>query len=304
MSDTCKNCNAVLGSDDKYCRNCGQKNMDRVTIGFLFSKLLSNYLSFDSKLFRTIPNLLFNPGYIPRKFIDGVRTRFLEPVQLLFFAIMVLFLTMNFLVDYDVIEKQFFTEVTEGLNKQDTVEIHALTIASEDRIVPQVDSLMALNKTNEEIYAHFDKEGSPKFYHHFLLNLYRNRSSGIIKIFLNQLWIAVLLLMPFIALFLLLINMRKGLNYAENFIHVSYLISFIVVLSTVFLWLSQYFQFEILLGIYFLILILYSYISFIRFYKDHWFKAFLKLFLSFIVSTIIIFPALAFVSILLTVIGY
>ena len=46
---------------------------------------------FDSKTWRTLPKLLFKPGELTRRYIDGERTRFVSPMALFLFSIFLMF---------------------------------------------------------------------------------------------------------------------------------------------------------------------------------------------------------------------
>ncbi|MEP5636118.1 MAG: hypothetical protein ABJL43_11065, partial [Maribacter dokdonensis] len=55
----CLNCGHPLELSDKYCPNCSQANSTkRLTILDFFEEFLANYVSYDSKLWRTLAALL------------------------------------------------------------------------------------------------------------------------------------------------------------------------------------------------------------------------------------------------------
>ncbi len=84
----CSNCSYAFAETtvDNFCPNCGQENLDKnVSFGDLFSDFIGNYLSLDSKLFRTIPRLMFFPGFLTNAFNNGKRISYLTPIRIYLF---------------------------------------------------------------------------------------------------------------------------------------------------------------------------------------------------------------------------
>ena len=94
----CKNCEQPFDDAYEYCPHCGQKDKDELTIGLLFYNTISNYFSFDARFFKSFIPLLFKPGYLARKFIEGKRLLYLHPAQMYLFISVVFFFLFNFLV--------------------------------------------------------------------------------------------------------------------------------------------------------------------------------------------------------------
>ncbi|MGB0931488.1 MAG: DUF3667 domain-containing protein [Chitinophagales bacterium] len=84
----CSNCSHSFTENtaNNFCPNCGQENSNKnVSFGELFSDFVGSYFSLDSKLFRTIPRLLFSPGFLTNAFNDGKRIRYLTPIRIYLF---------------------------------------------------------------------------------------------------------------------------------------------------------------------------------------------------------------------------
>ena len=89
----CLNCESELNETYVFCPSCGQKKNDKLTLGVMFRNTIGNYFSFDSKFFHSILPLLFKPGFLAKKYIEGKRTRYMHPAQFyLFFSILFFFL--------------------------------------------------------------------------------------------------------------------------------------------------------------------------------------------------------------------
>lgn len=87
----CSNCGTVLKGP--VCHSCGQDsdNFHR-PIWSLFWEVLDGLMfSIDGKLWRTLPKLLFRPGYLTRHYLEGVRARYVQPFRLLLVASIIFF---------------------------------------------------------------------------------------------------------------------------------------------------------------------------------------------------------------------
>lgn len=100
LNGPCPNCATELTGN--FCTQCGQSAKDlKKPFVSLIRDILGDVFSFDGRLFRTIPALLFRPGHITRAYIDGKRMRYVPPFRL-FLITSVLF----FLVLFGVTAKQ------------------------------------------------------------------------------------------------------------------------------------------------------------------------------------------------------
>lgn len=89
---TCKSCgNLFTGS---YCNLCGEKVLlvsDRKFKSFLGTVLIAVTFA-DSKFIRTLWLILMNPGYLSKDYVDGIRVKYIRPLQLFFILNLVYFL--------------------------------------------------------------------------------------------------------------------------------------------------------------------------------------------------------------------
>ena len=91
VSDACLNCGQQL--EGEFCHACGQSSKPTTRyFGTIFVELLDNFLSYDSRVYRTVFPLLFRPGYVCRRYLEGRRVSFLPPFRLYLFASVVFFL--------------------------------------------------------------------------------------------------------------------------------------------------------------------------------------------------------------------
>jgi len=90
--DICLNCGQELVDPSYiYCPICGQDTQDKLTLRNLFQNTIANYFSFDSRIKRSFLPLLFKPGYLPKAFIGGKRTKYIHPAQFYLFCSVIFF---------------------------------------------------------------------------------------------------------------------------------------------------------------------------------------------------------------------
>ena len=86
---TCLNCGTELIGP--HCHSCGQKAHLHRTIGAFMHDLLHGALHFEGRTWKTLPKLLFKPGELTRRYIEGERARFVSPMALFLFVIFLMF---------------------------------------------------------------------------------------------------------------------------------------------------------------------------------------------------------------------
>ena len=93
LQGPCPNCEAELQGD--YCQACGQsaRDMKRPFLT-LFSNILSDVFSFDGRMARTIPALMFRPGHVTRSYLKGKRVRYVPPFRMFLIASVLFFLAL------------------------------------------------------------------------------------------------------------------------------------------------------------------------------------------------------------------
>ncbi len=94
--ENCRNCEKEFEEGFEFCPHCGQKAKDELTLGVLFYNTISNYFSFDARFLKSFLPLLFKPGYLAKRFIEGKRLLYLHPAQLYLFISVVFFFLFSF----------------------------------------------------------------------------------------------------------------------------------------------------------------------------------------------------------------
>lgn len=83
---TCLNC-GTTHLTDLYCPHCGQENVEpKQSLWHLLVHFFNDFTHFDGKLFSTLKLLLFKPGYLSSEYILGRRKKYLDPVRMYLFV--------------------------------------------------------------------------------------------------------------------------------------------------------------------------------------------------------------------------
>ena len=89
----CLNCGAALTGP--YCSECGQHAHVHRTLSAFFHDLLHGVFHLEGKIWRTLPLLVWKPGELTRRYIDGQRASFVSPVALFLFCVFLMFAVMG-----------------------------------------------------------------------------------------------------------------------------------------------------------------------------------------------------------------
>jgi hypothetical protein len=123
----CQNCEELFEEGANFCPHCGQKTNDDLTIGVLFYNTISNYFSFDARFLKSFFPLMFKPGYLASKFIEGKRLLYLHPAQMYLFVSVIFFFIISFStrelaskadeINKQVVESEVIDELSEEAEK-------------------------------------------------------------------------------------------------------------------------------------------------------------------------------------------
>ena len=163
--DTCKNCGKQFEEGFEFCPHCGQKSNDELTLGVLFYNTITNYFSFDARLFKSYLPLMLKPGFLANQFIEGKRLLYLHPAQMYLFISVLFFSLFSFVArestqEFDKALKYGFDTVKVAKDSiqsnllLDSLETeNILSPIKEDNIVTGTDGFKELDsilKTNKD----------------------------------------------------------------------------------------------------------------------------------------------------------
>ncbi|GAA4332255.1 DUF3667 domain-containing protein [Flaviaesturariibacter amylovorans] len=131
----CLNCGSLVHG--RFCHQCGQENI--VTHQNFFSLVqhfIFDLFHFDGKFFDTVRYLLFKPGFVPKEYVAGKRMSYLDPIRMYLFTSALFFLVFFAISKIDLgsqdpttraLSKAERYEVAAGLNPpKDSFQVHAL----------------------------------------------------------------------------------------------------------------------------------------------------------------------------------
>ena len=112
----CPNCSAEL--EGPYCASCGQRQVDLdQPFRDLAGEAMESFLSFDTRIARTLWPLIRRPGLLTVEFMAGRRARYVHPFKLYFAFSVLLFLGLA-ISDYSVIHVGETEDVVTGFRVQ------------------------------------------------------------------------------------------------------------------------------------------------------------------------------------------
>ena len=85
----CLNCGTSL--EGEYCHACGQKAHVHRTIAAWWHDLAHGVLHLDGKVWKTLPMLVWRPGELTRRYIEGERAKFVSPLAFFLFSVFLMF---------------------------------------------------------------------------------------------------------------------------------------------------------------------------------------------------------------------
>ncbi|MBD98727.1 MAG: hypothetical protein CMO34_02705 [Verrucomicrobia bacterium] len=117
----CFNCTKQIGIKVTFCPHCGQKNdSNNLRLKAVFHEFIENYISFDSRLGRSIVPFLFRPGLLTKEFNAGRRTMYANPFRLyILVSIFFFFVYSQFIQTFDNLD---FTVNGKVLNTMDSLK--------------------------------------------------------------------------------------------------------------------------------------------------------------------------------------
>jgi hypothetical protein len=96
---TCKNCGNT--GNGKYCGNCGQSySIERVTLHHLLEEVFHFFTHFEKGFGYTLKQLIFFPGIMQKKYLEGHRVKFQKPFSMFFICATVCGLSLYWINSY------------------------------------------------------------------------------------------------------------------------------------------------------------------------------------------------------------
>lgn len=330
----CLNCGTtVIG---RFCHVCGQENLEpKETVWQLVTHFFNDITHFDGKFFQTLKILLLRPGFLSKEYINGRRASYLNPVRMYVFTSAIFFLLFfSFFNKGEPFKITVNGKTTIEINKMDSASFAAFTATIHNTGKPMtrkefqnyldtsISSGLHLNGINYKSKKEYDsllasgKEKNNWFARQFIYKLieinekYNNNSREITSAFTHTLIHNIpqmlFISLPLLALILKLLYIRrKQFYYVNHGIFGIHLYIFIFIALLVLFAISKinaglhWKALSTVSGILTFGLYVYEYLALKNFYRQGWFKTFLKFLLlniSFLIVLIILFTIFIFFS--------
>jgi len=266
----CLNCKTAL--TDIYCPHCGQKDIPkRQTLGELSANFISSFWSYESKFFKTCQYLLFKPGFLATEYNAGRRDRYFHPARMYVFMSFVFFLLFFSLPDDETTNNKVNNQTTKADLEEMREDLREAGLDSIYNAVP--DSLLSDSLKNSQYWGQFtgsNKNGGFNLYstdyksvasydsaqlatpekdrdgwfkrrlnvRNIQLNQkYKNKGEEFGKdfaqSFMDNFSKVLFYLLPFFALFLKLLYIRRDFYYTEHLVLSIYYYNFFYLTASI-----------------------------------------------------------------------
>ncbi|WP_424494915.1 DUF3667 domain-containing protein [Salinimicrobium sp. GXAS 041] len=253
----CLNCFQPLDRSEKYCHYCGQLNSTKkLSFNDFFNEFFAGIFAYDSRIYRTVKALLFNPGKISKDYIEGKRQRYANPYRFYLSASIVFFIIWGLTHDYDNFSDTNSTEEIQEISTEvDSIIANASNTQNDSGISnlfnsrsfeesyisqKELDTMSAFRRTRKKLdifLKHYNdtKIASsvkaleklnypPTSFNKWLykkavdLHLLSSNSGLFLNYFLNKLPFIIFFYLPVFALFIWLVYARRPFTYMEHLI--------------------------------------------------------------------------------------
>ncbi len=212
----CPNCGHK--NIEEYCARCGQPNRD---LNKPFKDVMHDLLdsiNLDKRLLHTILPFFFKPGFLTKEYFLGHRKRYVPPMRMYLFMSFIYFFTLG--INSSLSEDSNRSLADIDTEAQDSTEVKGISFNILGNEV--ADSTNTIDTGNADIKLEINEE--PLFIEEYLENkLSGDRLKNITgrdlsdKMF-KYMSYAMFFLMPFFALILKLLYIRRKMYYMQHLI--------------------------------------------------------------------------------------
>ncbi|MBL7981327.1 MAG: DUF3667 domain-containing protein [Flavobacteriales bacterium] len=234
----CPNCDTALPEGTNFCPNCGQENhTHKLPVRHFIIEWLSGMFNFDTKLLRTLRDLVWPPGTVIREFNANRRIRYVHPLRIYLFTSLLFFLLVAVLTSS--------LQDGEGpaivVNGSEVEQADGLRLELGDGSSVEDSTLVALSAyntlTNELIDSTLLAHGAmPSLINRTVIRLALNLSGNSLRkeAFVQQLFSSfskvLFALVPLFAALLMGLFWRTGKFYTEHLVFALYFHTFLFLL--------------------------------------------------------------------------
>ena len=245
-ANTCPNCGSPRV--ERFCAVCGQSSTSYLrATREIFGDVLGEVFDLDSRLARTLKNLVFHPGFLSREFASDRRATYVSPVRLYIVVSVVFFTVLSLVTRFEPID-------TEPVAAPGQIELEMEADPEMARIYREMSETQrarlrgilekqgisgeALDRQMRELDASAGAASRPPVsaFEHALSDRMLDVAEdprGAYQTFISDLPAAMFLTLPLYALWLKL--MYPGRFYAEHLVFALHLHAFLFLIGTLIL---------------------------------------------------------------------
>lgn len=290
----CLNCGTALVGP--YCHHCSQANVEpKETVWHLIGHFIEDLTHFDGKFFSSLKYLIIKPGYLSEQYVKGKRASYLNPIRMYLFISAMVFLIISSAFFSPARNTAHMAHIRDSVLCNSNVgpaEIHTESFIEKERTFyafsfykPYIwggakayDSLERRSKVNHSwLDRHISRTFAAAAYTYAQEpNEFMNRFSERMVHSFSKIFFISLPIFAFI-LWLLYIRRKNNYYYVSHVIFALhfYCIAFLLILLISFLVsadnLPAWPAIIVLISVF-----VYLYLAMLRFYKQGWFKTFIK----------------------------
>jgi len=244
----CPNCMTVLPGEAKFCPSCGQKRIHAkdFSVIHLIAESVGDFFHFDSKFIGTLRPLLTRPGFLTNEYLAGKRARYFQPFKLFLFISFLYFLTSGIVHHYRHPEGLRVTgsvlQARNGIVTQENAAPMSLSLGPDyDKIIqmPEDSLKRVVSKYGLNRFVDQRFPGSSWLHRFLVKQSVKNRIQGSATFNENMkktIPKLIFLLIPFFALLLKLLYIRKKIPFFSHSIFSLHFLSFVFLL----LWINMF----------------------------------------------------------------
>ena len=314
--EKCLNCDLPLAGEENFCPNCGQRNDTRsLNFGSFLHAVFSEFISYDSRLWRTITALVIHPGSVSREYIDGKRFRYANPFRFYLTISIVFFVLLGFMNKYQELKGAGKSQNIVNINndadktKDNILNIDSLTFGKSNiAFAKKIKRYKLFYKSHKTFSAGVALDSLSeeqtfwnRFYYSKIKSVYKvieDKGASLNKKIISNLSIALFVLLPVFTIFLKLLYIRRHLNFMEHLVFVFNTQSVFFLLMSLLISVNFFTQNKSINIIFTCLFLIYLFLAMLKFYNQGWFKTFVKFSLLNMVYLTLTTIGLIFVSVL------
>ena len=323
-NEYCHNCHHPQKENQRYCGNCGQKNIKgKIRLLEFLREFFSSIFNWDAKIWIT-PLMLFRPGFLTLEFFKGRRARYTHPGKLLFFLLVIYSaFFMNYVgSEFDeiddknnnakyehaiqLLEENKDTLYTRFDEDYPNVKLDGIVDSIQKYIVPEggmleIGLFNSITFSSQDLATLSDEELAKKYevkgyWEKIFLKRARKiqlKPGGYLRYVMSRISWLVLASIPFLAIVLMMLYFRQKRYYVEHVVFLAHANAFIFLLGVLSYVIGYVFgSTDFIFMLPFVFGVIYIYFAMKVFYGQSYLKTFIK-YVLLVWSSFIIFMLLS-----------